>query len=440
MSQEQDKDLDILLKQYAKRESLRAKLSGVVDEENSEKSFGFTASEHLDADEMNAYAENALPQTARLRYASHLVDCDACRKLVTQLTLSANPIFVEEKSAVAVAGTAVTTSSQTETSVAQKAETKTWQEKIASFFTLPNLRIAGPIVAVVCISAISFVVWQRSKNEIYSSNAAQPRQEDVAIDYKKKDDGPASPTVSTSETPTNGNSTQSGGDLKPNENTSTKDTGKEKPKEEEPKQPEKTGESSGKSEAPKGQPQPTTTGEVAKEAPKDMKREGDNAPAPAPKTASTPTLSKKGGGPYNNRNERSNRDMNENAEQKQAETPSTGGSADSTNKTESQEDRKQKTQSTPRKKTDSDDEKGQDKPVAQSASSETRTVSGKRFRRVGNSWVDVDYQSSFATTILKRGSEQYRATIADEPVIRNFAEQLGGEVIVVWKGRAYKIQ
>jgi hypothetical protein len=72
--------------------------------------------------------------------------------------------------------------------------------------------------------------------------------------------------------------------------------------------------------------------------------------------------------------------------------------------------------------------------------SETRTLSGKRFVRQNNAWVDSAYQQSRATTNVKRGSEQYRALIADEPGLRTFAEQLGGDVIVVWKGRAYKFR
>ena len=67
----------------------------------------------------------------------------------------------------------------------------------------------------------------------------------------------------------------------------------------------------------------------------------------------------------------------------------------------------------------------------------TTTVAGKRFVRQNNSWIDAAYQQR-ATTNVKRGSEQYRALVADEPGLRPFAEQLGGEVIVVWKGRAYR--
>jgi hypothetical protein len=70
---------------------------------------------------------------------------------------------------------------------------------------------------------------------------------------------------------------------------------------------------------------------------------------------------------------------------------------------------------------------------------ETRSAGGRRFRRQGNAWIDTAYNSSRATINVARGSEQYRALIADEPAIGNIANQLGGEVIIVWKGRAYRI-
>ena len=70
---------------------------------------------------------------------------------------------------------------------------------------------------------------------------------------------------------------------------------------------------------------------------------------------------------------------------------------------------------------------------------ETRAVAGRRFRRQRNVWVDTAYESSRPLINVARGSEQYRALVADEPSIRTIAEQLSGEVVVVWKGRAYRI-
>jgi hypothetical protein len=41
---------------------------------------------------------------------------------------------------------------------------------------------------------------------------------------------------------------------------------------------------------------------------------------------------------------------------------------------------------------------------------------------------------------VARGSEQYRVLVADEPSIRTIADQLDGEIVVVWKGRNYRIR
>src|SRR5438132_13777594 len=51
-----------------------------------------SAIEHLDADELNAFAERSLPVAARSRCVSHLADCDDCRRLVSQLAISAGAV------------------------------------------------------------------------------------------------------------------------------------------------------------------------------------------------------------------------------------------------------------------------------------------------------------------------------------------------------------
>jgi hypothetical protein len=71
---------------------------------------------------------------------------------------------------------------------------------------------------------------------------------------------------------------------------------------------------------------------------------------------------------------------------------------------------------------------------------ETRTVAGKRFRRQGNVWIDSAYDSSRGTIKVSRGSEQFRALVADEPGIATIAGKLDGVVILVWNGRTYRIQ
>jgi len=70
---------------------------------------------------------------------------------------------------------------------------------------------------------------------------------------------------------------------------------------------------------------------------------------------------------------------------------------------------------------------------------ETRTVAGRRFRKQGSVWIDAAYNSQ-SLTELRRGSEQYRGLVGDEPEIKQIADHLDGEIIVVWKGKAYKIR
>src|SRR5687768_14764844 len=43
------------------------------------------AAPHIDADTLNAFAENALPDAARKGYMTHLADCDGCRKTLSSL-------------------------------------------------------------------------------------------------------------------------------------------------------------------------------------------------------------------------------------------------------------------------------------------------------------------------------------------------------------------
>jgi hypothetical protein len=84
-----------------------------------------------------------------------------------------------------------------------------------------------------------------------------------------------------------------------------------------------------------------------------------------------------------------------------------------------------------------DDAAGTDKD---NKNAETKTVAGRRFRKQDGVWVDTAYSSARNAVNVTRGSEQYRALIADEPGIKTIAEQLDGEIIVVWKGHTYRIR
>jgi hypothetical protein len=70
-------------------------------------------------------------------------------------------------------------------------------------------------------------------------------------------------------------------------------------------------------------------------------------------------------------------------------------------------------------------------------SDEPVSVGGRKFRRQGSVWVDLKFKSSMPVTTVARGSENFSAL---DSKLRSIAQQLGGEVIVVWKGKAYRIR
>src|SRR5437773_12397929 len=82
----EDPQIDVLLRRHAERARSKA------------------AIEHLDADELKAFAEGYLPAAARSRYVSHLADCDDCRRLVSQLAISAGAVAKAEAAGAPATG------------------------------------------------------------------------------------------------------------------------------------------------------------------------------------------------------------------------------------------------------------------------------------------------------------------------------------------------
>src|SRR5262249_37621896 len=80
---------------------------------------------------------------------------------------------------------------------------------------------------------------------------------------------------------------------------------------------------------------------------------------------------------------------------------------------------------------------GADKHANSDEAPQTRAAGGRKFRRQGNAWVDQKFKSSMSLKSVSRGSEEFAAL---DSGLRSIAQQLGGEVIVVWKGKAYLIK
>src|SRR5258708_10206821 len=123
-----DVQMDVLMRRYAKQTGSDA------------------SPDHLDADELNAFAEGALPPAARARYVSHLADCENCRQLVSQLAMSRG---------------AVTKASPLGSTEAERAS---WPQRLAAFFTPRTLRYAAFSVVLIAAAGVVFLVARRPAN------------------------------------------------------------------------------------------------------------------------------------------------------------------------------------------------------------------------------------------------------------------------------------
>ena len=139
MRQETNNEIDLLLRRLSQRQG------GSVSDADLH-----VDSDHLDADELNSYAENVLPAAARMRYTEHLADCSKCRELVVQLSASV-PVVAAKDTVTAP-------------------EPSGLRRFLASFFSPMVLRYAVPALGLIVVAAIGFVAFRSN----------QPRQ-DVAL-------------------------------------------------------------------------------------------------------------------------------------------------------------------------------------------------------------------------------------------------------------------
>lgn len=370
MKQETNNEMDLLLRRLG-RSAADASKDG----------------DHLDADELSSYAENALPDAARARYSEHLAECANCRKLVAQLSSSVSVV----------------------SAAAKVSEPSALKKFLASLFTPIVLRYAVPALGLIVVAVIGFTVLRQN----------EPRESVAQLKELESKATPLQPEKM--ESPAPGNIASRGYIDSPQ---ATPEGRGERAKESQPT-PSPNASSSGRVAAQANEAAPVAQAEPPPPA---------STPAePKPVTA-TDEVQKKAE-PEVRKEEITNRSA--------SARPAPAAAADSAKR----EDRK----------SDNDFMAGRAAaPAAGRASiaklrrerteekdnndAETRSVAGRRFRRERGVWIDTDYDSSRSPISLARGSEQYRALVADEPTIKTIAEQLDGEIIVVWKGRAYRIR
>ena len=433
-------EMERLLRRYAGgrgSEALRASGGAQPDAATAAN-----AGSHLDADEMNAYAEGALPEAARSRYFAHLADCDSCRKLVTELTLAAS-LAEEGKARVASL---------------ESMPSKSWRERLAAIFSPPVLKYAVPALALFAVIIVAIVAMRTNRKESgVALNAEQSRYS-------------SSPSTTTDSTTTAETNTATGA-ASNHSNSNVAPLGEEPnqaqpraaatPPSAEPRPMEDSVPVLSQNTIPRpenAQPADATKnspGEAAEIAARREQQDVAAAPAPPP-PAKTTAMSTSDESNTTRRDKREEQKKNkvdgkdDNDEMRVGGKSSGGTIANqrAANETQSEVGRTasapaatRAAQGQSRKRPAAAAKSGPaatDMASEKEGSGETRSVGGRRFRRQGSAWVDTAYNSSRPTTNVARGSEQYRALVADEPTLRTIAEQLGGEVLVVWKSRAYR--
>ncbi len=402
MSKEAKNEIDLMLRQLGRRDGSAYGGATHGTEHSGEQ--------HLDADELNSYVANALPAAARNRYMEHLADCASCRRLVAQLSAAQGTVVAQQ------AGTVPAPS--------------VLRQFLASLFSPMVLRYAVPALGVIVIMVVGFVVMRRESAPESLARLIEREQKSAAV--------AASPSP---ETTLDGLVKQD--DLRPAESPA-------------PKASPLHGDSSGFADDSRAEPPsaaPVTANEPRATTPEVHVYDSTAKALPAPKVAATTEadeterrgdrekkadVDKQPPAKLGEVTVKQREEQNKAAEPQRAKIaqsgPATGlaGINAVKRREASPKDAREDVRDEAADKDDAVKEKNE-------AGGETRSVAGRRFRKKDNVWIDTAY-SSQQTFTYSRNSEQYRALVGDEPEIRQIAEQLDGEFIVVWKGRAYRIR
>ncbi|HEV2881050.1 MAG TPA: zf-HC2 domain-containing protein [Pyrinomonadaceae bacterium] len=445
MKAEFDKEIDSLLR----RESAR----------RGRATPAAPATSHLDADEQNAYAENALPAASRAHYAAHLADCDDCRRSVTQLALAAGmPAQLEQPRETA--GQAVSTQVG-------------WRERLGALFAPRALRYVAPAMALLLVGAISLIVLTRkpAREEVSVAQHNTAETERTQPPQPEAHHAPQNDNAATTAATPAAESAPASPDL--NASQSREEVAANNPRGvlEQPLVTAPLNDSVPPAPASGSGASAPSVSEMAKPAP---------TPAPVSdaltitseqqeakvksgeRTADLRKLEQRPGvfenrqyenrqreqisGPYRSNNEQArnarvgNADNSQDRADKKDENPgapTAPPSAATTTATARRSTRREADRAEAEKRVAEDSERS---AAGRKLPAETRTVAGRKFRRQGDAWVDTAYNAGQSYTVVRRNSEQFRALVADEPQLRHIAGALDGDVTVVWKGRAYRFR
>lgn len=380
-----DKEINALLRQAAR--------SGEFVSTNDQN--------HLDADEISAFAENALPEKTRAVYVKHFAECDRCRMILSNTILLNSEAETETASSVVAEP------------IAEIVATKIpWYRKM---FLMPNLAYTMGGLVLVFSGMLGFIALQ---------NLNQPSNSIISQTQEKAPARSGGPNAGDDGTFYNSNATAS------NANATASNTAA-------------MSNSSSNAAASTANSAMNNT----QTFPLDKPLVQPTVPAePQKQDAAKPTddvmLAEK----------------NEVKDAKEAELSDKNKSADAARNDElakgtitaapppAPKSMPSQPSTTARRAEDMPEEDKKRSRAKLGASNNSRQIGGKTFNRVGGVWIDSAYNkygsgSSNAlllpTKTVRRGSAEYQRL---DKQVRIIAESLDGAVIIVWRDGAYRIQ
>lgn len=348
---------------------------------------------HLDADTIAAFAENALPSAARVVYMKHLADCGRCRRILADV---ASARVVEERAEAAAPVVAP---------LIEKAAP--WY---SGLFGRGGLAVAFGAILLLFGLGIVVVLIQRDDN---ASNASVAKVEEYDTS-RASSSAPMNVAANTTAVEVNSNSV--GNMILPSSNIAT------------------------------GNAVAATNGLTADKA--------------LPTPASRPDGFSAGVPPVDDKP--ADKDRYPESEPKLAESapialpspPTVGATA--ARKTDEEAKKETEADDARMSKARNYDARTRDVPAPSAKSgpersgplqsqqmnkqagelSVTRSVGGRSFNYRDGAWYDTAYRNQ-GTANYRRGTEEY---IRLDSGLRSIADSIGGTVVLVWKGKAYKIQ
>jgi hypothetical protein len=409
-----DAQIDVLLRRFAGQ------------------SQGNPATEHLDADELNSFAEGALPEAARSRYMSHLADCDDCRQIVSQLAMSSGAVLAAEAPRAAPAG-------------------YSWWKRMGGFFSPMTLRYAAFAMVLVTVAGVVFLITRRPRDSSLIAQNEPAKQDQVEAHKAPDNTSPGSSitdgTTKPSPALTNpqGLATPTAG--KPDALKSDQ-PGAPPPKPEQEvagiSSPARVEKKTAEPEMAKSQPSYAPLPPVESQRAESMssRERLDPSIARGPRKSEPPSdkfkvmdRSRAGEMPKDVDDKRP-ADVVQPAARKQSgnDEKDAGRASDSL----SSRDRNtiQSKARGPANQVANQSAGAVNQAQSNEETPQTRSTGGRKFRRQGSSWIDVKFKSSMPVKSISRGSSEFSSL---DSGLRSIAQQIGGEVLIVWKNKAYLI-